>query len=487
MIRFETTAGNSYAWIDDIGIFLPTNPISNAILDELTNSSHESKESIIKKLDTKFNRDEIEYYYNQINKYDSLRYLLKERTNEGLNRFYEEPILKKSILRDGITSLILNVTEDCNFRCNYCIFSGEYKYYRRHSRKYMDFSIAKKAIDYYFSLIIEGKKYNPLRRPTVSFYGGEPLLNFRLIKQCVEYIDREYANENTNYNFTTNGSMIDKEKIRWLIEHDFLVLISLCGPKEEHDRLRVYKDGKGTYEDIMNNIIFMNKSEYNNVGVIVVFDLKTDLFKLEEFFNRQDAPNLFSVDMVSDLEGCDYFKQFSEVDKITFEKRSALAIKYYVDNVNNTKDGSFFDFLFGKSFISAINDPGSIVFGDPIITYSGACIPGKKLFVDVDGIFHMCEKINNKYPIGNAENGLDFERINEILQRYFQHLDKCITCNTTRMCRRCYANLSAGDEFMYTSDNCIYEEDNVRNLLTNAFSFAEMNPKIVEKSVWRRD
>lgn len=488
MLKFETSTGNTYAWINDIGIFIPANPILSAILRETSDQNQISKINIIKKLGEDFDEKEVEYYYDIMKKYGGFRNGLKERFKCITNQNHKDHILKKTILRNGITQLILDVTEDCNFRCGYCIFSGNYTYYRSHSKRYMNISIAKKAIDYYFSLIIEGKKYNPLRQPTISFYGGEPLLNFKLIKECVEYIEEKYKDYKINYNLTTNGSLLNKEKAEWFMNRNCHILISICGPKEEHDRLRPYRDGRGTYKDIMKNIRPIIDDPRSKLGSSVVYDFKTDLFELEDFFNRHDVPTPILANLVAELDGCKYFEQFSETDKLMFKEQILCAQKCYINNFNNreeNKSGSFFDLIFGNAFVAAINDPGSLTLNDSIIPYSGTCIPGKKLFVDVDGNFHICERINRNFSIGDVSNGLDFTKIGKILENYIQHLDKCPTCNMTRMCNRCFVNLSADKEFICTSKSCRNQELNEIKLLSDAFTFAEMNPKIVEKNLGR--
>ena len=80
-----------------------------------------------------------------------------------------------------IEYLILQVTQQCNLRCKYCAYSGNY-YNREHSSERMSFDIAKKAIDFYLE---RSDSANELR---LGFYGGEPLLEYELIKKCVDYI-----------------------------------------------------------------------------------------------------------------------------------------------------------------------------------------------------------------------------------------------------------------------------------------------------------
>jgi len=485
MLEFETSTGNSYAWIEDIGIFIPTNPALNAILKGDSNQNQAPGNDIYKKLKGNFDEKELKYYYDWVKKFDGVRAVLKERFERAANQHFTKDDLKNFLFREGFTQLILDVTEDCNFRCNYCIFSGNYVYYRSHSKKYMNIDIAKKAIDYYFSLIKEGKRYNPLRRPTVSFYGGEPLLNFKLIKECMEYIEDTYKDHKVRYSFTTNGSLLDTEKAEWFMKYDCHILISICGPKEEHDRLRVYYNGKGSFEDVMKNIKPIFENHRTKLGSIIVYDLKTDLFILDEFFKRHDVPPAILASPVAELEGGKYFEQFSETDRLMFRKQVQWAQKCYVNNFNSREKAerlSFFDLVFDE-VTATIYAPGSFTLNSPVMPYSSACIPGKKLFVDIDGTFHICERVNRSFPIGNVADGLDFEKIRSTICEYNLHLDKCKTCEVKKMCTKCYANLSAGKKFMCTSKSCRTMESEEIRSLANAFTIAEINPKIIEKGL----
>ena len=410
MMEFKTFSGTEYAWDGDTGLFVPFSPIMKAVLNNILCNEHSSKEETVEMLRENFSDDEIIFCYDWLKKWERIKH------KTGVFEYVLDcspSRIRRYVLRTGILQLTLGITEDCNFRCNYCVFSDNYEYSRNHSKKYMNFPIAKKAIDYYFSLLEEGKKYNPLRSPSVGFYGGEPLLNFELIKKCVEYIEGEYKNWKTRYTLTTNGSLLDKEKIDWLVVHDFTIAISLDGPENEHNRLRVYSNGGGTYRDVMKNVNIIMNMGYKNVFSLPVFDWRSDLFAMEEFFSRYDVPPVMITNLINDVNGCRYYEQFTKEDYLAHLRQLEIATSYYFAESNRNlcdERPSFFDKLVGQVPGSILFDATSIYSHNTIMPFTGACVPGRKIFVDANGMFHACERINSAFPLGDIYEGLNFEK-----------------------------------------------------------------------------
>src|SRR5699024_8096020 len=108
------------------------------------------------------------------------------------------------LLQHRIRDVILQVTQNCNLRCGYCTYGGNYKN-RTHSLKTMNFELAKKAIDFGVERSQESSDF------VVSFYGGEPLLAFNLIKKCVAYAKENIQGKELHFNMTTNGTLLTTE------------------------------------------------------------------------------------------------------------------------------------------------------------------------------------------------------------------------------------------------------------------------------------
>ena len=145
---------------------------------------------------------------------------------------------------DVVKALCLHVAHTCNLNCSYC-FASQGKYHGE--RALMSFEVGKQALD--FLMDHSGSRTNL----EVDFFGGEPLMNWNVVKQLVEYarsVEKERG-KNFRFTLTTNGMLIDDDVIDFANREMSNVVLSLDGRKEIHDRLRVDYAGNGSYERIV--------------------------------------------------------------------------------------------------------------------------------------------------------------------------------------------------------------------------------------------
>lgn len=154
---------------------------------------------------------------------------------------------KANVLKNknsGIKALCLHVAHTCNLNCSYC-FAAQGKY--QGERALMSFEVGKRALD--FLIENSGNRKNL----EVDFFGGEPLMNFDVVKKLVEYarsIEKEHS-KNFRFTLTTNGVLIDDDVIDFCNREMNNVVLSLDGRKEVHDRLRKDYKGNGSYDLIV--------------------------------------------------------------------------------------------------------------------------------------------------------------------------------------------------------------------------------------------
>ena len=143
-----------------------------------------------------------------------------------------------------VKALCLHIAHTCNLNCSYC-FASQGKY--NGERAVMSFEVGKRALDF----LIENS--GTRRNLEVDFFGGEPLMNFQVVKDLVAYARSVEKQHNKNFRFTltTNGMLIDDDMIDFCNRECHNVVLSLDGRKEVHDRYRVDYAGKGSWERIV--------------------------------------------------------------------------------------------------------------------------------------------------------------------------------------------------------------------------------------------
>jgi len=157
--------------------------------------------------------------------------------------FHEE--IEKPPMPFPLQSIVLNVTNQCNLSCKYCYEFGEDRVATPEGKpKFMDEETARTSVDYLM-------EQSPGRRAVhVTFFGGETLMNFPLLKWTIDYA-RERAQacgKYVDFSLTTNGTLLRPDIIEYLAENQVGVTISIDGPKEMNDALRVFHNGRGSYD-----------------------------------------------------------------------------------------------------------------------------------------------------------------------------------------------------------------------------------------------
>ena len=160
--------------------------------------------------------------------------LFSEEAEKVAPNYPEKPIVK---------AICLHVAHDCNLRCEYC-FAGTGAF--GGSRTLMDLETGKKGIDF----VLESSGHR--NHCEVDFFGGEPLLNFQVVKDLVEYGKNAGAAQGKTIKFTltTNGVLLNEEIQRYLEQEEISVVLSLDGRPEVHDRMRPYANGRGSYAKV---------------------------------------------------------------------------------------------------------------------------------------------------------------------------------------------------------------------------------------------
>ena len=158
---------------------------------------------------------------------------------------YKDVVVDFKKRKTVVKALCLHIAHDCNLACKYC-FADEGEYHGQ-KRELMPFEVGKQALD--FLIENSGSRVNL----EVDFFGGEPLMNFEVVKQLVAYgrSREKEANKNFRFTLTTNGMLLNDEVIDFCNKEMANVVLSLDGRKEVNDRMRPTRNGKGSYDIIV--------------------------------------------------------------------------------------------------------------------------------------------------------------------------------------------------------------------------------------------
>ncbi len=233
-----------------------------------------------------------------------------------------------------IKALCLHIAHDCNLRCKYCFAStGDFGT----GRKLMPFSVGKAAIDFLLEHSVGRENLE------VDFFGGEPLMNFEVVKQIVAYArskEEEY-HKNFRFTITTNGMLLTDDKIEFINREMYNAVLSIDGRKEVNDRLRTRVDGSGSYDNIIGKYkkLVQNRGdqEYYVRGTYTRYnlDFSEDVLHLyEEGFDQisvepvMESPDVEYAIREEDLEQI-YAEYDKLVDRISEIRKSGGTINFF--------------------------------------------------------------------------------------------------------------------------------------------------------------
>lgn len=377
------------------------------------------------------------------------------------------------VLARKLSQMTLQVTQDCNFRCTYCIYSEKRnERQRNHSKKVMAWETAKRAVDFFWEHTIDSESVN------IGFYGGEPLLQSGLVNKIMEYAKERFAGKILTFGMTCNGSLLTEENVCFLEENNVSLLVSLDGPKRIQDQNRVFADGTGTFDVVMKRLAGIKEKHpeyWEKIHYSMVMDPKNDFDGIDEICHS----DMIKADQISaSLVDNDY---------------DGTPLEFSENYVWKEEYQRFLSFLtlwnrFPKEKCSPIalisigllrNEKEKMDFAVPLHMTdipSGPCIPGKlRMFVDTDGNLFPCERVSESSPnmhIGTLADGFDLEKAGKILQVGELTKNACKNCWSFRFCNQCAKKadccgeqLSAADRLRNCEDTRYAAKRTIRNII----------------------
>ena len=242
-------------YLGGLYIVLDINSGGVHIVDELTYDllddamppfAEECPQEIVDKLRHKYDEKEIRECYSEIASLYEEKILFSPDDYEKYAKF---------TVASPIKAMCLHISHDCNLRCKYC-FADEGEYHGR--RGLMSEEVGRAALDFLV------KNSGSRRNLEVDFFGGEPLMNWEVVRKIVEYgrsIEKE-AGKNFRFTITTNGVLLNDEILEYVNKEMGNIVLSIDGRKEVNDFMRPRKGGQGCYDDIVPKFIKVAESRH---------------------------------------------------------------------------------------------------------------------------------------------------------------------------------------------------------------------------------
>ncbi len=313
-----------------------------------------------------------------------------------------------------VKALCLHIAHDCNLACKYC-FAEEGEYQGR--RALMSYEVGKQALD--FLIANSGNRKNL----EIDFFGGEPLMNFDVVKRLVEYGREQEVIHNKKFRFTltTNGILLNDDIMEFANKEMSNVVLSIDGRKEVNDMMRPSRNGKGSYDVIIPKFKKLaesrNQTNYYVRGTFTHnnLDFSEDVIHLAENGFKQ-----ISVEPVVALPEENYSLKEEDLEKI-YEEYDKLAA-YILEKKQKGEGFNFFHFMIDLS-------------GGPCVAkrLSGCGSGTEYMAVTPWGDLYPCHQFvgEEKYLMGNVFEG--------VKQKEMQEEFKCCNVYSKEKCKECFA------------------------------------------------
>ena len=370
--------------------------------------------------------------------------------------------------------LILELTQKCNLECSYCIYG---KYYHRHKSRTTDsisYELAELAIKTHLDKFCSGR--------TITFYGGEPLLEFDLMRELILFAEqycRETGKEKPEFSLTTNGTLLNDRIIHFLVEHECSILISIDGDQKTHDRYRVFKsNGQGSFDTIEKNLQLFTDlyPYYNKRGIIITLTSSTDFFLTNDFLKKYfPAYPSILANFAESYLGSDCEVPSNDCGNNCIKFSSPISEQASPDFLMWTNDVENKWCACNEQFQTDV-----LSFGIeakkrwPLLFHGYAaqmrrlherkikspqsgrvaccCIPGAiRIYCDINGNYYPCERVEfrDSFKIGDVWSGVDAKKVSKMVN-YMSEVTECGKCVGKNLCGVCPAIITESKTNQYS-------------------------------------
>uniref|UniRef100_A0A7C4YDI8 Radical SAM protein n=1 Tax=candidate division WOR-3 bacterium TaxID=2052148 RepID=A0A7C4YDI8_UNCW3 len=333
-------------------------------------------------------------------------------------------IISSTPSKDVISRLNINVAHACNFACKYC-YAG-HGLYDSPIEEVMSSEIAQITAEFFL------RNFEKIKG--VVFFGGEPLLNIKAIEKICETFDK-YVKENPpEFAVLTNGSIFNNDIANVLSKYHIAVNISIDGPQEIHDNLRTYKNGKGTFQEIVKNI-----ERFKELNITIWYEASYTPLHKKMNINKHQLKNFIENELgIKNGTITDVFLPLKSINNMKNYCFTMDEILGDFDSFYKLIDISLSDILEGKSFNNNIGRLASY-FIKKIPSYYICPAALQTFTVTPKGDIYPCQFfIEDKFKLGNVYNGINEGKRENFINKLDKRLKKeCKDCWVKFFCETC--------------------------------------------------
>lgn len=365
----------------------------------------------------------------------------------------------------SITKLLLYVTGNCMLRCSYCYIDDASEMEVNEtglncSKNMMKWETAKKAIDTFFDIA----KLNNQNKLHIRFFGGEPLMNFPIIKKSIDYVNKNHSDKEVVFHLNTNGLGMTDEVINcWVSNsdnglHSTDIDVSVDGPQEIHDKMRIFPNGKGSYQLTMDKVKKLIDKGYPTDKISLACTLTKYNYKhLRELIDEAKAIGLDEIEINTLI----FESDFDFLDKVEDRIFCLIDARKYGIEQGVKVNGKWF------KLIERLNNP--------VLNYCGRV--GQQICSDLDGNMFICTGyFKNFGKISNWKKVFKSKEYVDLALRIVGELPECRDCSIECVCAGgcpASAESSYGSFYNKEAKECEFRKRMVIELIKNIDSITD--------------
>ena len=436
------------------------------------------------------NNTEVDTYY-----LEKIKFLKKNGILSGQEysvNINEDILSSEAIQHSFLTTnqIVFEVTDKCNLNCTYCCYGDLFGDHFKQEIGDMSYGKAKSFLKYFFSKRLQLDRYAQSKELYIGFYGGEPLMNFTLVKKIVSFIKSFDLPFEVIFSMTTNGTLL-KKYYKYLVENDFYLNVSIDGFYKNNE-YRCYKNQRNCHPEIIDGLKTLNlfSPKYYKAKV-VLHSVLHNLNSVDEISKFAKSLNLRYTISSINHDGI----QPDQVDR--FNEMFKTVSSEFVNTSNELINENYFDIPEVRKFNTLLRKHSGIFYDSYKDLFvldkkseqnyiTGTCIPfSRKVFITVEGNILPCERISQINQLGTIKGDSVHIDFNEVSNKYLNWFRKaaiiCLRCRRIDSCKGCLFQ-SFDDEKSYCRN--FEKQDKDVTILEPSFAFVEKNRDLLYKLIY---